>query len=148
MIKQRSLLTLILLSIITCGIYSIIFWYNYSDDMNKVCQGDGKETKNFIIVLLLSFITFGIYYWVWVYGVGNRLSENAPRYGTSFSENGSTILLWMIVGSLVCGIGSFVAMYILIKNMNELGSRYNQMFYGNNSYQQNTYNNQQPPYNN
>jgi heme/copper-type cytochrome/quinol oxidase subunit 2 len=145
MIKRRSLLTLVLLSIITCGIYGIIFWYSYSDDMNRICKGDGKDTKNYIIVILLSFITCGIYYWVWLYGVGNRLSENAPRYGTNFQENGTTILLWMIVGSMLCGIGSFVAMHIMIKNMNELGDRYNQMFYGNNAYQQN---NQQPPYNN
>lgn len=145
MIKHRSLLTLILLSIITCGIYGIIFWYSYSDDMNRICQGDGKETKNYIIVILLSFITCGIYYWVWLYGVGNRLSENAPRYGTNFQENGTTILLWMIIGSMLCGIGSFVAMHIMIKNINELGDRYNQMFYGNNAYQQN---NQQPPFNN
>lgn len=145
MIKRRSLLTLILLSIITCGIYNIIFWYSYSDDMNRICQGDGKDTKNYIIVLLLSFITCGIYYWVWLYGVGNRLCENAPRYGTNFQENGTTILLWMVIGSMLCGIGSFVAMHILIKNMNELADRYNQMFYGNNTYQQNT---TQPPYNN
>lgn len=145
MIKRRSLLTLILLSIITCGIYGIIFWYNYSDDMNRICQGDGKITQNYIIVILLSFITCGIYYWIWLYGMGNRLSENAPRYGVNFQENGTTVLLWMILGSLLCGIGSFVAMHILIKNMNELGDRYNQMFFGNNAYQQN---NQQPPYSN
>lgn len=134
MISRRSLVTYILLSIITCGIYSIIFWYNYADDMNKVCEGDGKVTQNFIIVLLLSFVTCGIYYWIWLYGVGNRLSENAPRYGAYFQENGTTILLWMLIGSLVCGIGSFVATYLLIKNMNELGNRYNQQRFGN--YQQ------------
>lgn len=132
MIKRRSLLTLILLSLITCGIYGIIFWYNYADDMNRVCEGDGKDTKNYIIVLILSFITFGIYYWIWLYGVGNRLAENGPRYGANITDNGSTVLLWMIVGSMLCGIGTFVGMHILIKNMNDLGERYNQMFYGNN----------------
>jgi hypothetical protein len=136
MIKRRSLLTLILLSFITFGIYGIIFWYSYAEDMNRICQGDGKETKNFIIVILLSIITCGIYTYIWYYGIGNRLSENAPRYNTSFQENGTTVLLWMIIGSALCGIGSLIAMHILIKNMNELGDRYNQMFYGNNAYQQ------------
>lgn len=135
MISRRSLVTYILLSIITCGIYSIIFWYNYADDMNRVCEGDGKTTQNYIIVLLLSFVTCGIYYWIWLYGVGNRLSENAPRYGAYFSENGTSVILWMLIGSLVCGIGSIVATYILIKNMNELGDRYNQSKYGSGSYQ-------------
>jgi hypothetical protein len=56
MIQRRSLLTLILLSIITCGIYGIIFWYNYSDDMNKVCNGDGKLTQNYITGTKIIFL--------------------------------------------------------------------------------------------
>lgn len=145
MIKRRSLLTVILLSIVTCGIYGIIFWYNYAEDMNRVCNGDGKETKNYIIVILLSFITCGIYGLIWQYGVGNRLQENAPRYGMNFSENGTTVLLWQIFGSMLCGIGPFIAMHILIKNMNLVADRYNQYFYGNGQQQQQQY--QQPPYN-
>jgi hypothetical protein len=130
MIKQRNFVAFILLSIITCGIYGIVFWYNYSDDMNIICNGDGKETKNYIIVILLSLITCGIYYWFWIYGVGNRLNENAPRYGINFSENGTTILLWMLVGSLVFGIGAIIAQYLLVRNMNELANRYNHQYYG------------------
>lgn len=149
MIKRRSLVAYILLSFITCGIYPIIFWYNYADDMNRICQGDGKETKNYLLVILLSIITCGIYNWIWLYGVGNRLNENAPRYGTRFQEDGTTVLLWMLIGSLLFGIGYFVAVHILIKNMNELAERYNQMYYGNNVYNQNNYyNNNQPPFNN
>ena len=134
MISQRNFVVMILLSIITCGIYGIIFWYIYSDDMNTIGNGDGKVTQNFIIVILLSIITCGIYYWFWLYNLGNRLSENAPRYGTNFTENGTTILLWMIFGSLICGIGSFVAQYILVKNMNILADQYNQRYYGGGQY--------------
>ncbi len=135
MIKQRSLLTLILLTIVTCGIYGIIFWYSYSEDMNKVCNGDGKQTQNYIVVILLSFVTCGIYSWVWFYGVGNRLQENAPRYGLRFSENGTTVLLWMLFGSLLCFFGAFYAQYLLIKNMNSMADRYNQQYFGG-QYQQ------------
>lgn len=146
MIQKRSLLTYILLSLVTCGIYSIIFWYKYADDMNKTCNGDGKETQNYLIVILLSLVTCGIYSYIWFYGIGNRLQENAPRYGLNFSENGTTILLWLIFGSFLCGIGGFYAIYLLIKNMNEVADRYNQHFFGNGQYQQQNY--QQPPYNN
>ncbi len=134
MIKQRDFITFVLLSIITCGIYGIVFWYYYSDDMNIVCNGDGKITQNYIVVILLSFITCGIYSWIWFYGIGNRLQENAPRYGTSFSENGTTILLWYILGSFLCFFGFFYAQYILIKNMNVLADRYNQQNYGGSAY--------------
>ena len=129
MIKHRDFIIMVLLTFITCGIYGIIFWYSYSDDMNKVCNGDGKETKNFLIVILLSIITCGIYYWIWVYNLGNRLSENAPRYGLRFNEDGTTILLWMLLGSLLCGLGTLYAQYLLIRNMNSIADSYNNHSY-------------------
>ncbi|HEY5561480.1 MAG TPA: DUF4234 domain-containing protein [Clostridiaceae bacterium] len=61
MIKQRSLTTLILLSIITCGIYSIYFWYTYNEDINLVCADDNDPNPNYIVVILLSAITCSIY---------------------------------------------------------------------------------------
>lgn len=129
MVKQRSLATLILLSIITCGIYGIVFWYQWVEDVNKMCQGDGQDSPNYIVVILLSLVTCGIYGLYWYYKMGNRLQQNAPRYGMTFSENGTSVLLWMVVGSLLCGIGSFVAMHILIKNTNALANAYNAMFF-------------------
>jgi hypothetical protein len=110
--------------------------------MNKVCYGDGKETKNFLIVILLSIITCGIYTWIWYYGVGNRLAENAPRYGQRFNEDGTTVLLWMLLGSLLCGLGTFYAQYIMVKNMNSLADSFNNLNNGQSGYQQNPYNNQ------
>lgn len=125
MIQQRSLVTYILLTIVTCGIYGIYFWYKYAEDMNIVCEGDGQNTQNYIIVILLSFVTCGIYSFIWYYGIGNRLAANAHRYGLQFQENGTTILLWELFGAFLCGIGPFVAMHIMIKNMNELAYCYN-----------------------
>ena len=126
MIKQRSLGALIILSILTCGIYSIFFFWGYVNDINEVCKGDGKESPNYLVVLLLSFITFGIYGIYWYYKQGNRLQEAAPRYNLFFTENGTTVLLWLIFGSMICGIGAFIAINILIKNLNALGQVYNQ----------------------
>ncbi len=129
MIRNRSFIIYVLLNIITLGIYGIIFWYQYTDDLNTICYGDGKKTTNYLIVILLSIITCGIYYWIWLYGVGNRLQENAPRYGTSFNENGTTVLLWMILGAFLCFFGYYYAQYILIKNLNILGDRYNFQYF-------------------
>ena len=57
--------------------------------------------------------------------MGNRLAANAPRYGITFQENGTSVLLWYLVGALLCGIGPWVAMHILIKNTNALAAAYN-----------------------
>lgn len=124
--EDRTLAMYIILSIITCGIYSYYFLYTMAQDANTVCAGDGKETPGLVAFILLSFVTCGIYGWFWYYSLGNRLAENASRYGLTFSENGTTVLLWLIFGSFVCGIGPFVAMHILIKNMNQLAHAYNE----------------------
>lgn len=122
---NRSLLTYILLSLVTCGIYSYYFVYKLAADVNVICDGDGKETAGLLKFILLSLVTCGVYSFIWYYSLGNRLSENAPRYGLNFSENGTTVLLWMVFGSILCGIGSFVAINIIINNTNALANAYN-----------------------
>lgn len=126
MIKEdRSIWMYILLSIVTCGIYSYYFLYKIAEDSNIVCAGDGKQTSGLVVFILLSIVTCGIYAWFWYYNLGNRLYENAPRYGLQFSENGTTVLMWFIFGAMLCGVGPFIAMHILIKNMNALAHAYN-----------------------
>lgn len=124
--EDRSLIMYIVLTIITCGIYSYYFLYSMAQDANTVCAGDGKQTSGLLVFIVLSFITCGIYAWIWYYSLGNRLAENAPRYGLTFTENGTTVLMWQIFGALLCGIGPFIAMNILINNMNRLAHAYNQ----------------------
>jgi hypothetical protein len=123
---DRSLGIYILLTIVTCGIYSYYFIYQIAHDINIACDGDGDETGGLVKYLVLSFITCGIYSWYWEYKLGNRLAQNAPRYGLQFQENGTTVLMWLIFGSFICGIGQFIAMHILIKNSNSICMAYNQ----------------------
>ena len=122
---NRSLIAYILLSIITCGIYSYYFIYSVARDVNTMCRDDGEKTGGLLAFILLSFVTCGFYGLYWEYKLGNRLAANAPRYGITFQENGTSVLLWYLVGMLLCGIGPWVAMHILIKNTNALAAAYN-----------------------
>ena len=122
---DRGLLSYILLSIITCGIYGYYFIYKMAHDVNIACEGDGESTSGLVAFILLSFITCGIYAWFWYYNLGNRLASNGPRYGLAIQENGTTVLLWWIFGAFICGIGPFIAMHILIKNSNKICNAYN-----------------------
>ena len=125
---NRGLLSYILLSIITCGIYSYYFLYKMAHDVNIACEGDGEQTAGLVAFILLSFVTCGIYAWIWYYQLGNRLASNANRYGMTFQENGTTVLMWLLFGSLLCGIGPFIAMNILIKNSNRICNAYNRQY--------------------
>ena len=122
---NRSLIAYILLSIITCGIYSYYFIYSIARDVNTMCREDGQKTGGLLAFILLSFVTCGFYGLYWEYKLGNRLAANAPRYGLTFQENGTSVLLWYLVGALLCGIGPWVAMHILIRNTNALAAAYN-----------------------
>lgn len=122
---DRSLLMYILLTLVTCGIYSWIFLHEWAKDINTMCDGDGETTAGLLKLVLLTLVTCGIYSLYWYYSIGNRLSNNARRYGLSFQENGTTVLLWYIFGALICFIGPFVALHILIKNTNSMAMAYN-----------------------
>jgi len=122
---DRSLAAYILLSIITCGIYGYYFIYSVAKDVNIACADDGEETAGLGMFILLSIVTCGFYSIYWMYKLGNRLTANAPRYGMSFQENGSTIVLWKVFGLLICCIGTYIGDYILIKNTNAICDAYN-----------------------
>ena len=123
---NRSLLIFVLLNILTLGLYGWFFVYSVARDVNQACEGDGQKTSGLIKYILLCIITCGIYSLIWEYSLGNRLSENARKYNLYFSENGTTILLWHLFGAVLCGIGPFIAMNILIKNTNRICDAYNQ----------------------
>lgn len=122
---NRGLISYILLTLVTCGIYSYYFVYKLAHDVNIACSGDGEETGGLLQYILLSIVTCGLYSLYWEYKLANRLATNAPRYGLTFQENGTTVLMWHLVGAVLCGIGPLVAMNILIKNSNKICNAYN-----------------------
>ncbi len=123
--EDRSLLIYFLLSLITCGIYSFYFVYKMAHDTNVACAGDDENTSGLVVYILLSLITCGFYSYYWQYKIGNRLAANAPKYGLHFQENGTTILMWDLFGMLLCCLGPWIAMHILIKNSNAICRAYN-----------------------
>lgn len=122
---DRSLIGWLLLSLVTCGIYSFYFLYCLARDVNTLCQDDGDYTPGLAEFILLSFVTCGFYAYYWYYKIGNRLQANASRYGLVFQENGTTVLLWQIFGALLCGLGPIFAMNIVINNTNAMATAYN-----------------------
>ncbi len=123
---NRGLLKYIVFGFLTCGIYQLYVIYKIAKDVNIACEGDGKSTAGLLKLFIFTFLTCGIYSWIWYYSLGNRLQENAPRYGMHFSENGTTILMWDLFGILLCGIGPFIAMNIIFKNTNAICAAYNE----------------------
>ena len=122
---NRGLLMYILLTSVTCGIYSFFWIHGIAKDLNVACQGDGKHTRGLLGYILLTTITCGIYALVWQYGVCERIAQNCYRRNIAAPVDGGKYLLWSLVGSMLCGIGPFVALHKLCVGMNTVCAAYN-----------------------
>ncbi len=123
---NRSIWMYFLLSLVTCGIYGYVFIYNLAEDVNDICEGDGEKTSGLLAFILLGMVTCGIYYIIWWYKLANRLQANSYRYNVPIQENGTTFLVWTLFGSMLCGIGPWIALHFILKNTNKLCAVYNQ----------------------
>lgn len=80
MVKPRSIAISIILSFVTCGIYSLYWLACLNDDTNEVTGNSGTSG---MMVVLFSIITCGIYFIYWGYKMGdildrNRIQHNVP----------------------------------------------------------------------
>lgn len=133
--EDRSLLIYMLLSVVTCGIYGLIFMWSFTNDLNDVSSAkdpDGWRSPNFIIVILLMIVTCGIYSWYWLYKVGNTIQRSGDDYGVRVDESGTTLILWC----LLLGVGGLISYHLMFKNMNKICRKYNEEFIDNAAYAQ------------
>lgn len=127
---DRGILKLILLSLITCGIYDLWFIYDLAKDVNIMCEGDGKKTAGLLKMMLLSLITCGIYGIYWWIAIADRMYLNGPRYNLQVPNKGSSVLFWMLLGLFCLPFLIFVAYYQVIENANALAIAYNDRGFG------------------
>ena len=102
-IKQRNIATCIILSIVTCGIYSIIWFISMVDDLN-VASGYQQDQSGGT-VFLLSLVTCGIYQYFWLYKAGEKVNAIKQRSGMMPDSNSGVIYLLLAIFGL--GIVSF-----------------------------------------
>ena len=92
-IKSRSIALAIVLSIVTCGIYSIYWMIKLNDEALALA---GEKGPSGIVVFLLNLITFGIYGYVWAYKMGNCSDE--IRGSWNGGNNGILYLILAVLG--------------------------------------------------
>ncbi len=123
---KRGLLKFILLSIITFGIYALVFYSKISTDINVIASRyDGKKTMHYcLLIFIVAPITLGIGSIVWIHRISNRIGNELSRRGVGYSFGASTFWLWGVLGSFIA-IGPLVYMHKLCKAMNLLCADYN-----------------------
>ncbi len=123
---NRSWIKVLLLTMVTCGIYGIVVYYQMSEDVNTICTPrDNKKMMNYLVAtILLGMVTCGIYPLVWMHQFCNRIGDNlrARNIPTDFSA--TTFWLWNVLGSFIF-VGPFIFMYKLFEATNQLAADYN-----------------------
>ena len=94
-IQKRDIVKAIILSIVTCGIYGIIWFIALTNDMNKA-SGKANDT-NGGTAFLLSIVTCGIYQYYWAYKLGEKRDIVA-------NEKGSSNILYLVLTFFSLGI--------------------------------------------
>ena len=124
-IPKKSIFLFFLLSVLTLGIYTIIFWHKLGKSTNALCEGDGKKTMKYGFAFFLSVITFGIYGIIWKIQLAQRLKVNAERYELMIPEGGLIVGLFSTLGLIALGAGLPISSFIVIKNYNMIAEAYN-----------------------
>lgn len=123
---NRGLVKLILLSLITFGIYPLVLWSSVSNDINTIAtRYDGKKTTHYLLMaFVFSWLTFGIAPFVWSHKISARIGNELKRRGIGYSFGAGTFWGWNILGAFI-GIGPLVYTHKLLKAMNKLSEHYN-----------------------
>lgn len=123
---NRGLIKLILLSIVTLGIYDIIYFSGISTDINIIASRyDGKKTMHFcLLCFVIAPITLGIGAIVWYHKISARIGDELMRRAIPYSFGAGSFWLWNVLGSLIL-VGPFIYLAKLCKAMNLLAADYN-----------------------
>ncbi len=122
---NRGLLKMILLGLVTFGIYDMVTWCKIVTELNvAACRYDGKRTMPYFAMIMLAPITLGILPLVWSHKFCDRIGGELIRRGCGDQFNATTFWLWNVLGSLIV-VGPFVFVHKLMKAMNAINSNFN-----------------------
>ena len=95
MVKNKNIALWIILSLCTCGIGSLIWFVNLTDDSNTISGQSGTSGG---MALLLTLVTCGIYGWFWAYKLGEKLDIASQNNGQPAQSRGMLFVILNIFG--------------------------------------------------
>lgn len=123
---NRNMPKLMILNILTLGLYSILFFIPFSFDLDKIApKRDRSKTMNFLLAYVLSLFTFAIVIDIWHYQIANRIEEALEKRNIDYEFGTGSFWGWFIFGSFIL-VGPFVYFHKLCKAMNLLCADYNE----------------------
>ena len=106
-IKERSIVTAVILSLVTCGIYGIYWFVCLTNEMNKASGRENDTTGG--MAFLFTLVTCGIYSFYWAYKMGEKRDIIA-------NEKGSSNILYLVLSALGLGAVVFILLQDALNN--------------------------------
>lgn len=100
-IPPRNIVVALLLTFVTCGIYSIYWMIKLNDEINLLAEEPDATSGG--MVFLFSLITCGIYGLYWMYKMGERVDKIN-------NKEGYTGILYLVLSLFGLGIVSYCLM--------------------------------------
>ena len=107
-IKERSLVTCIILSVVTCGVYALYWAYCVAKEALSVKDPEGKFTLEIVLSILVPFI--GLFL------TEKKFAEGCEAQGIPHKDNS---IMYLVLG-LLCG--SIIPLALMQKDLNELAA--------------------------
>jgi hypothetical protein len=95
---KRSVAMSIVLTVITCGLYSLYWFIVLTDEVNKAANTPSDTSG--VMSFLLTIITCGIYGLYWSYKMGDKLDR-------ATGQNASRGILYLVLNLLGVGIVTY-----------------------------------------
>ena len=108
MVPSRSIAVYIILSLVTCGIFCLYWFYCLVTDLNTAANTPNDTSGG--TVILLNIITCGIYGLYWMYKAGEKVSLIKQRRGEPVGGNDG--ILYLVLALFGLGLID----YCLIQN--------------------------------
>lgn len=102
-LEQRNIALCIILSFVTCGIYTLYWFLKLTEDTNKN-SGDPNATSGGM-AFLLCLVTCGIYTYYWMYKRGDYIDRYMSQCGQPGGSNGILYLILTVFGLGIVSYG-------------------------------------------
>ena len=93
-VKEKSIGLCVVLSLVTCGIYSIYWLYTIAHDLNDLCESQNQEKgAEPGLVVVLSIVTCGIYLLYYLWKAGKMVSSLTRSNGHHPSDDSIVLMV-------------------------------------------------------
>lgn len=113
MIKEKSIAVYLILTILTCGLFGIVWFITLTDD---VAYASDDHQLSGGMALLLTILTCGLYSIYWAYVMGKRVCDAKEKAGLRGTDNS---VLYLVL----CILSLNIVNYCLIQSeLNEIAN--------------------------